>query len=305
MKVDYDVIIHEKNEEINELKVTLTRTKKQHELELLQIQQHATKIEEGNTTEILRLKDELRHTQESHHDYLAKIMDVLETTHQAREQETERIANELVDVKEEKDTQIHDLQQELETLRRIKGVVPAPPAAAATIEHEVRKVTSIRRDLERNASTRRQRSQKFMDVAARLTESISPDNLVAITSARRARGKTISVVEEETIRMKKMIRFLGDLYSLEESSQGKVDDEIMKSMDEYMTALVPSTAVMKMELMTQQLSAENKELKAQVSAQGQCQRCEARDIRRRNRNRSHRSPARSNDGSSDGLRLSP
>jgi hypothetical protein len=108
-------------------------------------------------------------------------------------------------------------------------------------------------------------------------------------------------VEEETIRMKKMIRFLGDLYRLEESSQGKADKEFLKSMDAYMAALVPNTAMMKMELMSQQLTAENKQLKAQVSAQGQCPRCDARDKRRRNRNRTARSPARSHDGSSDGL----
>ena len=287
VKVDYDRIIREKDEEIDELKVTITRNKKQHELESMQVQRHATKVEERNVTEILRLKDELRRTQESHHDYLAKLMDVLETTHQAREQETKRIAYELLVVKEEKDTQIHDLRQEVETLRRIKGTVPVPSAAAASIEHKVLEVTSIRRELERNASNRRQRSQKFMEVPGRLTEAISPDNLVAITSARRARGKTMSVMEEETIRMKKMIRFLGDLYSLEESSQGKVDDEFLKSIDSYMAALVPNTAIMKMELMTHQLSAENKALKAQVSEQGQCRRCDARDRRRRNRNRTH------------------
>ncbi len=301
VKIDYDRVIHEKDEEIAELKKKLARTKKESELGMMRIQQHATKVEEGNITEILRLKDELRRTQESHHDYLAKLMDVLETTHQAREQETARIAHELLVVKEEKDTQIRDLQQEVEKLRRLKGTGPVPPVAALSIERKVNEVSLIQVELERNSSARRQRSQKFMEVASRLTEAISPDNLVAITSARRARGKTISVVEEETIRMKKMIRFLGDLYRLEESSQGKADKEFLKSMDAYMAALVPNTAMMKMELMSQQLTAENKQLKAQVSAQGQCPRCDARDKRRRNRNRTARSPARSHDGSSDGL----
>lgn len=301
VKIDYDRLLHEKDEEIAELKKKLVRVKKESELGMMRIQQHATKVEEGNVTEILRLKDELRRTQESHHDYLAKLMDVLETTHQAREQETARIAHELLVVKEEKDTQIRDLQHEVETLRRIKRAGSGPPAAASSIERKVNEVASIRRDLERNSSARRQRSQKFMEVASRLTEAISPENLVAITSARRARGKTVSVVEEETMRMKQMIRFLGDLYNLEESSQGKADEEFMKSMDAYMAALAPDTAMMKMELMSQQLTAENKQLKAQVSAQGQCPRCDARDKRRRNRNRTNRSPARSHDGSSDGL----
>jgi hypothetical protein len=79
-----------------------------------------------------------------------------------------------------------------------------------------------------------------------------------------------------------MIRFLGDLHHLETTSQGKVDQELLKSMDSYMAALEPDTALMKMEILSQQLEAENKRLKGQILAQGQCPRCEARDKRRMN-----------------------
>jgi myosin heavy subunit len=308
VKVDYDNILQEKNEEINQIKRSLNKTMKRHELDIIQLQQQATKIEEGHVTEIMRLKDELRRTQESHHDYLAKLMDVLETTHQAREQETARIANELLIVKEEKDSQIHDLQREVETLRRIKMSGPATSSLTIPkLENKIKEVTLVRQEFDRNSAARQQRTQKFMEVSSRLVDAVSPDNLVTITSARRARGKTMSVVEEETIRMKKMIRFLGDLYNLETTSQGKVDEELLKSMDSYMAALEPNTALMKMELLSQQLEAENKRLKGQISAQGQCPRCEARDKRRMNRNRSNRSPTRdmnsnrSHDGSRDGM----
>jgi hypothetical protein len=139
-------------------------------------------------------------------------------------------------------------------------------------------------------------------VSSRLIEAVSPDNLVAITSARRARGKKMSVVEEETIRMKKMVRFLGDLYSLEETSQAKVDQEMLTSMDSYMAALEPNAAIMRMELSVSQLEGENKRLKKEVGNQGSCQRCEARDRRRINRNRSHpRSPTRRDSRSQDSV----
>lgn len=286
VEVGFEKLLEEKCDEIEKLKTTLKKSKKRHDIEILQLQQQAAKTEEGHVTEIMRLKDDLRRTQESHHDYLAKLMDVLETTHQTREQETARIAAELLDVKEEKDSQIHTLQREVETLRRIKK--SGPPAIAATIpqlESKTSDVTVVQRELERTSAARQQRSQKFLEVSSRLMEAVSPDNLVTITSVRRARGAKISVVEEEAIRMKKMIRFLGDLYNLEETSQGKVDHDMLKSMDSYMAALEPNTALMKMELSVQQLEAENKRLKEQAS--GQCPRCEARDKRRMNRNRSN------------------
>jgi myosin heavy subunit len=309
VKIDYEKLLEEKDEEIDMLKTTVRKTMKRNALDMKQIQDQAAKADEGHVTEIMRLKDELCRTQESHHDYLAKLMDVLETTHQAREQETARISAELLAVKEEKDSQIHALQREVDTLHRVKRAAPsaqimASSSAAAVPPKrsysKVNEVTVVRRELERTSAARQQRAQKFQEVSSRLLESVSPDNLVAITSARRARGKKMSVVEEETIRMKKMVRFLGDLYSLEETSQAKVDRDMLSSMNSYMAALEPNAAIMRMELSISQLEGEKKRLKEEVGNHGSCQRCEARDRRRINRNRSNRSPTRHDSRSQDG-----
>jgi myosin-5 len=294
VKVDYENILEQKQAEIQELKAMLTKTQQKHEVEKKHLIEHAAKAEEGLMTQILRLKDDLRRTQESHHDYLAKLMDVLETTHQTREQETARISAELLSVKEEKDAQIDALQRELGILRKSKnsfGLVASTTPTART-ESKVTEVTVLRRELERNGSARQQRSQKFIEVSNRLMAAVSPDNLVAITSARRSRGKKISVVEEETIRMKKMIRFLGDLYNLEETSQAKVDQDLLRTMDSYLAALEPNAALEELEVRFKRVVEENKLLKEQLSFQGKCPRCDARDKRRMNRVRSNRSPTR-------------
>jgi myosin heavy subunit len=292
-RAEFDKAIREKQEELDEIKSRAIKTTKFYEQSLAQEQQKAAKVEEGYVTEIMRLKDELRQTQESHHDYLAKLMDVLETAHQSREQETARIASELLLVKEEKDSQINELKRELESLRRIKkGGSAYSVMSVPSLEGKIQELTAAQHALERNSSARRHRSQKFKEISSRLDESLSPENLINITTARRARGKSMSVLEEETIRMKKMIRFLNDLYSLEESSQSLIDNKLMKSMETYMAALDPDTAQMKMELQLQQLDSENKRLKEQVSAQGQCQRCDARDKRRLFRTRPRSIPSR-------------
>lgn len=276
--------LKERDGELAALQLTIRQGKKTCDQEKKKLKNEIVKLEEAHVTEILRLKDELRRTQDSHHDYLAKLMDVLETTHQAREQETARISAELLAVKEEKDTQIASLQREVETLRRMNQTDMGQ--LNREMKDKTNEVQGLRRDLERNSAARMQRSQKFQEVSNRLVAAVSPDNLVAITSARRGRGKKVSVVEEETMRMKKMIRFLGDLYSLEETSQSNVDDDMLKMLDNVKAASEPNRTMQELNLQLETLEGDNRRLKEQVRLQGKCQRCEARDRRRLAKQRS-------------------
>jgi S-adenosylmethionine:tRNA-ribosyltransferase-isomerase (queuine synthetase) len=143
------------------------------------------KMESEHLVEVLRLKDELRRT---HHDYLAKLMDVLETTHAARESETARISAELNAVKEEKDSQIRSLLREVETLRDFNRSDIS--AVQSQMQSKVTEVTVMRRELERNSVARGQRGIKFTEVSSKLSQLVAPENLVAITSARK-REETI------------------------------------------------------------------------------------------------------------------
>jgi NADH dehydrogenase/NADH:ubiquinone oxidoreductase subunit G len=165
-------------------------------------------LEEMHKADKLRLKDELKRIQDSHHEYLAKLMDVLDTTHAAREEETARISEELNAVKEEKDTLIKKLLREVKTLRKSrKSHVPAMGK---------REMASSRKEIENNLLAREERNQKFFVVALSLETMLGQCG--ATSDMRR---KSSGPSEEDVMRMKQMVRFLGDVYSMEEQSQAR------------------------------------------------------------------------------------
>uniref|UniRef100_A0A7S1YKS9 Uncharacterized protein n=1 Tax=Grammatophora oceanica TaxID=210454 RepID=A0A7S1YKS9_9STRA len=279
IKTGHDLQLRQQEAEIKSLQAGMRETRTTAEYEKRLLKDELGKMEEEHTSEVMRLKDELRRTQDSHHDYLAKLMDVLETTHSAREGEMNRISAELNAVKEEKDAQIMALQQEVESLHKLSktdvSVIQKQAAANKAAE-----VTGVRREVEKNQLVRGQRGQKFFEVVDKLTAAVASENLIDITSKRRARGKKLSVVDEESQRMKKMIRFLSDLYALEESSQAKVDSDMLRMLDSYKAAAEPNRKLSELEFQLKQIEAENKRLKEQVRLHGNCPRCEARDKRR-------------------------
>ena len=288
LKGDYARFLKESESEIRNLQVTIKQGRITREFEQNQCKDQMAKMEQKHMNEVIRLKDELRRTQDSHHDYLAKLMDVLETTHAARESETARISSELHTVKEEKDSQIRSLQREVETLRHFNRIDAG--ALQNQINSKVTEVNVIQRELERNTAVRGHRGIKFMEVSSKLSHLVAPENLVAITSARRGRGKKLSVVEEESHRMKKMIRFLEDLYSLEETSQSKVDLEMIRMIDSYKASYEPNRVLSELQLQIKKVESENMRLKEEVKSNVNCSRCESRDQRRAVRQRNATSP---------------
>lgn len=288
VKVDFESVLKERDSEIRNLQLTVKQGRSSCDVEKNQLKDQIAKMESEHLVEVLRLKDELRRTQDSHHDYLAKLMDVLETTHAARESETARISAELNAVKEEKDAQIRNLLREVETLRDFNRSDIS--AMQSQMQSKVTEVTVMRRELERNSAARGQRGIKFTEVSSKLSQLVAPENLVAITSARRGRGKKLSVVEEEAQRMKKMIRFLEDLYSLEESSQAKIDSDMMRVIDSYKAASEPNRMLIELQSQIKQMESENARLKEEVRSNGNCGRCAARDQRRASRQRGAISP---------------
>ena len=288
LKSDYARVLKDSDSEIRNLQATIKEGRSTREFEKNQFKDQIAKMEQEHLNEVLRLKDELRRTQDSHHDYLAKLMDVLETTHAARESETARISAELNAVKEEKDSQIRNLQREVETLRHFNRIDVG--ALQNQISSKVTEVNVIQRELERNTAVRGQRGIKFTEVSSKLSHLVAPENLVAITSARRGRGKKLSVVEEESHRMKKMIRFLEDLYSLEETSQSKIDFEMLRMIDSYKATYEPNRVLSDLQMQIKKVESENMLLKEEVKSNGSCTRCESRDQRRAVRQRNAISP---------------
>jgi len=291
VKVDYEKLLKERESEIISLQKTIKQSRISCDQEKRVLKDSLQKMEDSHVTEMMRLKDELRRTQDSHHDYLAKLMDVLETTHAARENETARISAELNAVKEEKDAQIIALRREVDTLRKFHKT--DVNALQGEMKSKVTEVTVMRRELEESAISRNQRSRRFGEVTRRLSAAVTPDNIVAMTSARRSRGKKLSVVEEEAMKMKKMVRILGELYEMEKNSQVKIDDEALRMLESFMAAAEPNRMTKQLQSQIAHLEASNKLLKEEAkSGSGTCIRCEARDRRRMAKQRRSQDEAR-------------
>jgi len=207
-------------------------------------------LEEVHKADKLRLKEELKKTQDSHHEYLAKLMDVLDTTHSAREEETARISEELNAVKEEKDTLIMKLQREVGTLRKSRK--QEMPAMQDDLRKREREMSGLRKELEFNAEEREQRSQKFFEVALSLETMLGQGSRA--NSERRRRSITggskkslKAPSEEDIVRMKQMVRFLGEMYAVEESCQSKLDTGLIEKLDEYLVTAGPNEVIVELD----------------------------------------------------------
>jgi hypothetical protein len=99
------------------------------------------------------------------------------------------------------------------------------------------------------------------------------------------RRKSSGPSEEDVMRMKQMVRFLGDVYSMEEQSQAKVDSDLLAKLDEYLLSLQsgPNSVIAELESHVGSMEQENMELRRQINELSPCHQCKARDQRRRER----------------------
>jgi hypothetical protein len=203
---NHEQALKERDLALAALQKSMEKSNRHSEREKKVLKEKIVGLEEMHKADKLRLKDELKRIQDSHHEYLAKLMDVLDRTHAAREEETARISEELNAIKEEKDTLIKKHLREVETLRKSrKSHVPAMGK---------REMASSRKEIENNLLAREERNQKFFVVALSLETMLGQCG--ATSDMRR---KSSGPSEEDVMRMKQMVRFLGDVYSMEEQSQ--------------------------------------------------------------------------------------
>ena len=280
---DYDQVIKECDLAVAAMQKTMEKNIRHSEREKKVLKEKIVGLEEMHKADKLRLKDELKHTQDSHHEYLVKLMDVLDTTHAAHEEEIARIIEELNAVKEEKDTLINKLQREVATLRKSRKS-DSVTMGSDTRTRE-REMVSSRKEMEKNLQAREERSQKFFEVALSLETML---NQCGATSNKQGRGSTGSSSnkssgpsEEDIMCMKQMVRFLGDMYSLEEALHAQLDSDLFAKLDECLMG--PKSVIAELESRVGSMEQENRALRQQVLEVPPCRRCEARDQRRRER----------------------
>ena len=151
----------------------------------------------------------------------------------------------------------------------------------------------IRQELENSEGEREQRSQKFFEVALSLETLLGQGS--RSPSERRRRSITGGkkspqpLSEEDLMRMKQMVRYLGELYAVEESCQSKLDSDLISKLDEYLVTAGPNEVIAELDRRVKAAERENLALKKQVFELSPCRRCEARDQKRRERNESSRS----------------
>lgn len=295
IQAKHENVLQERDMALVAMQKTMDKSHRQCEHEKKALKERIVELEELHRADKLRLKEELRKTQDSHAAYLAKIMDVLDTTHLAREEETARISEELDAVREEKDALIIKLQGEVATLRQSrKNDVPTMRESLRKRESEL---SGIRSELEASMEEREQRSQKFFEVALSLETMLGHGLQSPTKPERRRRSITSSASkkslkppsEEDIMRMKQMVRFLGDMYASEESCQAKLDSDLMKKLDEYLVTAGPNEVIEELDRRVKSAEKENLELRKQVFELSPCRRCEARDQKRRSRAESSRS----------------
>lgn len=282
LRKEFQLALAEKDKEISNLHKAVRREKGANEDEKNKLKDELAVEHERHALEVRRLKTELKKTQDSHYEYLAKLMDVLETTHAQREREAARIAAELNAVRQEKDSQIIALQREVESLRNLRQQ-DVPRIQRDLEANKGSDLMEMRTAAERTAAARTGRAKKFHEVAAKLESAMNPDTFQSILNKRRgsALARGVSGEEDMAMKMKKMVRYLADLYSLEEASQSKLNRETLNKLDSYLVAAQPSQTIATLEQRIAQLEGHNNELKAAIQQQG-CQRCSLRDARRRN-----------------------
>lgn len=289
MEANHEHVLQERDLQMLALQKSMEKNRRHCEREKKQLKDRIIELEELHQTDRQRLKEELKRTQDSHHDYLAKLMDVLDTTQLAREEETARISEELNAVKEEKDALIFKLQGEVATLRKArKNDVPLLRESLRKKESEL---TAIRSELEGSTEEREQRNQKFFEVALSLDTMLGQALPSPSNSGRRRRSITGGGSkkspkphsEEDIMRMKQMVRFLGEMYAAEESCQAKLDSDLVKKLDEYLVTAGPNEVIAELDRRVKASEKENLELRKQVFELSPCRRCEARDQKRRER----------------------
>jgi hypothetical protein len=289
---NHEQALMERDMVIKTMQKTLDKSHRHCEREKKMLKGIIAELEEANKADKLRLKDELKKTQDSHHEYLAKLMDVLDTTHAAREEETARISEELRAVKEEKDALIIKLQGEVDTLRQSRK--HNIPAMQDDLRKKERELSGLRKELEKSSEEREQRSQKFFEVALSLETMLSNGSSKSERSRRRSttggsKKSPRDLSEEDILHMKQMVRFLGEMYSLEESSRSELDEDLIEKLDEYLVTAGPNEVIAELESRVNTAEKENLALRKQVFELSPCRRCEARDQRRRERAESSRS----------------
>lgn len=289
---DHEKILEERDFALESMQRKMEKGHRHCEREKRALKERIVELEELHRADKLRLKEELKRTQDSHHEYLAKLMDVLDTTHSAREEETARISEELNAVKEEKDSLIIKLQREVETLRKSRN--HDIPVMRDDLRMKEREISSLRQELEMNEEEREQRKQKFFEVALSL-ETMLGQGMRSNSERRRrsiAGGSKKSPKahsEEDIVRMKQMVRFLGEMYAVEESCQTNYDEELIGKLDEYLVTSGPNEIMVELEARVNATEKENISLRKQVFELSPCRRCEARDEKRRQRAESSRS----------------
>jgi hypothetical protein len=288
---DYEEAIKNRDLAVLSLQKSMEKSRRQFEREKVVLQHKIVELEEMHKADKLHLKNELKKTQDSHHEYLVKLMDVLDTTQMAREEDTARISEELEAVKQEKDALIIKLQREVQTLRQSRqGDIPTMQSNLRKKESEL---SLIRQELENSEGEREQRSQKFFEVALSLETLLGQGS--RSPSERRRRSITGGkkspqpLSEEDFMRMKQMVRYLGELYAVEESCQSKLDSDLISKLDEYLVMAGPNEVIAELDRRVKAAERENLALKKQVFELSPCRRCEARDQKRRDRNESSRS----------------
>jgi hypothetical protein len=291
---EYEEAIKNRDLAVIALQKSIEKSRRQFEREKEVLQHKIVELEEMHKADKLHLKNELKKTQDSHHEYLVKLMDVLDTTQMAREEDTARISEELEAVKQEKDALIIKLQREVQTLRQSRqGDIPTMQSNLRKKESEL---SLIRQELENSEGEREQRSQKFFEVALSLETllgqgSRSPSERRRLIDAAfpEAKKSPQLLSEEDLMRMKQMVCYLGELYAVEESCQSKLDSDLISKLDEYLVTAGPNEVIAELDRRVKAAERENLALKKQVFELSPCRRCEARDQKRRDRNESSRS----------------
>jgi len=266
---EYESKFQKHDAEMKQIVLSMRRERSENEQDKVALKAQITKLEAERDTQVHQLKDELRTTQDSHHEYLSKLMDVLETTHAARESETARISEELNTVKEEKDAQILQLQREVQMLHQASPGSKSERQSSAAGSADL---SALKSEIENHSDARSLRGQKFQQVAAKLESAVT---------AEKSSGK-MKYSPEELAKMRKMIRYLGDLYALEERAQNHTNEKTIRMLDSY-NGISPTQnrAVTELQSKFKKLEFENAKLARDLEAKMECKRCERRDQRRR------------------------
>lgn len=291
---DHEAVLKERDLQLVSMQKSMEKNHRHCQREKRALKDKVVELEELHQADKIRLKEELKRTQDSHHEYLAKLMDVLDTTHAAREEETARISEELEAVKQEKDALIIKLQGDVATLRQSrKNDVPSMQEELRRNESEM---SMLKEELESNAEERELRSQKFFEVALSLETMVGQQGSPPPKTERRRRSITggskksshSPPSDEDIMRMKQMVRFLGEMYAAEEGAQSKIDDDLIKKIDAYLVTAGPNEVITELDARVKVAEKENIALRKQVFELSPCRRCEARDQKRRERAESSR-----------------